>query len=226
MDLGKQNEGMTQKLIENVFEKAKKESQEEKSYGLSNHLEAVFEDTNVKLKRGTFERYYTGYISNGKRIKPNKETKDALSAYLGYKDYADFCDKNRVYTENSIYKRKFYASCSVNIVLFLGLFFCLLDYCERDCMVWVDDHYEKIKCNGRVNEKPLDEDVLATFRKVKVCKDSTFFVNGVPVIHYTRHNNKTEFFTSNGEHPIYKDVYTDPITPRIIASRVKPCGGR
>ncbi len=226
MGLGKQNEGMTQKLIENVFEKAKKDSQEEKPYGLSNHLEAVFEDTNVQLKRGTFERYYTGYISNGKRIKPNKETKDALSAYLGYKDYADFCDKNRAYTANSVYKRKFYASSCVNIVLFLGLVFCLLDYYERDCMVWVEDHYEKIKCNGRANEKPLDEDVLATFRKVKVCKDSTFFVNGVPVIHYTRHNNNTEFFTSNGAHPIYKDVYTDPITPRIIASRVKPCGGR
>lgn len=64
---------------------------------------------------------------------------------------------------------------------------------------------------------------LETFKKVDVCKDSIFFKNGEAIIHYTRHNNDIEFFTDIGEHPIYKGVFTDPITRTIIKSRVKPC---
>jgi hypothetical protein len=223
MSLKQEHKDMTQKLIEKVFEKAKQESQEEKPYGLSNHLEASFETTNVQLKRGTFERYYTGYILNGKKIKPNKETKEALSKYLGYMDYLDFCNKNKENKESVFYKKSFYISVCLNIVLLVMLSFGVTDYYKKDCMIWVEDHYEKVRCTGLVNEKPLDSDVLKLFRKIEVCKDSIFFINGIPVIHYTRHNNETEFFTSNGEHPIYNDVFTDPITPRIIDSRVKPC---
>ncbi len=223
MGLENQNEEMIQKLIENVFEKAKKESQQESAYGLTNHLEKAFELTDVKLTRSTFERYHVGYILNGKKIKPNKETKDALSTYLGYTNYLDFCTKNTIHTENSSYKKKLVWSVFANILLFLCLLLCWIEYQEKECMLWMGDHYEKVKCKGLANEKPLEEDVLKLFKKVEVCKDSTFFVNGIPIIHYTRHNNVTEFFTSNGAHPIYHDVYTDPITQRIIQTRVKPC---
>ena len=90
-------------------------------------------------------------------------------------------------------------------------------------MIWVDDHYEKIRCSGLDNEKKLDEVELKEFIQVEVCKDSIFFIDGEPVIHYTRHDNKIDFFKSDGEHPIYEGVYTDPITRTIIDSRVKPC---
>ena len=90
-------------------------------------------------------------------------------------------------------------------------------------MIWIDDHYEKIRCSGLDNEKALDEILLRDFKMIWPCKDSTFFKNGKPIVHYTRHNNEIDFFTSVGEHPLFEGIFTKPITRTIIESRVKPC---
>lgn len=218
-----QNEVMTEELIKKVFKKSKDESGQDTPYGLSKHLEDVFDKTKIKLKLLTFERYYNGYILNGKKIKPNKETKDALSKYIEYVDFIDFCDKNKCYNEKKQITKKLLWSILANFILLIFSIFYFIRSNEEKCMVWVGDHYEKIKCSGIENEKELDEVELRNFTKVEVCKDFSFFENGEPIIHYTRHNNITDFFTDEGEHPIYCGVYTNPITQTIINSRVKRC---
>jgi hypothetical protein len=218
-----QNEIMTQELIEKIFKKAKNESGQDTSHGLSKHLEEVFDETNIRLKLLTFERYFTGYIQDGKRIKPNTETKNALSKYLGYVDFVDFCEKNKCLKEKKKVAKMLFWSLLVNLLLLLVSIFYFTKYNEENCMVWVDDHYEKVKCSGEENQKKLDIIELENFKKVEVCRDSTFIIDGEAVIHYTRHKNSVDFFTDEGEHPIYEGVYTDPITQTIIDSRVKPC---
>lgn len=217
------SELMVDDLIKRVFEKAKIESGQDNPYGLSKYLEEKFDNTGVRLKLLTFERYYNGYISNGKKIKPNKETKDALSKFLGYIDYVDFCNKNKCYEEKKRLSKKLMWSIIANSMLLILSVFYFIKNGEENCMVWVGDRYERVKCTGADFEKPFDEVEQKKFIKVEMCKDSTFFVNGEPVIHYTRHNNEFDFFTDEGEHPIYCGVFTHPITQTIIDSRVKPC---
>ncbi len=222
------------KLLELVFEKVKIESKEKKPYGITRYLR---NNINDKINERTLTRYYNGFILKQEKDKntPTDYNLDILSEYLGYENFKKFelsleceLEKEKLRQEKRTIERK------LNKVMFIGAFSCLvllgvsifyiLNYYEKNCMIWVEDHYEKIRCSGLHNEKELDEEIKQNFKKVKVCKDSTiFFIDGEPIIHYTRHNNNFDFFTDVGEHPIYHGVYTNPITRTIIESRVKPC---
>jgi len=92
-----------------------------------------------------------------------------------------------------------------------------------DCMVWNVDHYERGYCSGGDLEVTLDKTLLKAFKKIEVCEDSVFFEYGKPVVHYLKFNNKIEFFTHSGEHPVYLGKYLKPITRTIINAHVRPC---
>ncbi len=220
------SELMVDELMKKVFEKAKVESGQKSSHGLSKYLEEQFESTGVTLKLLTFERYYNGYILNGKKIKPNRETRDALSKYLEYVDFIDFCNKNSCYEAKKKLSKKLLWSVMANVILLILSVFYFAKNNEKNCMVWIGDRYERVKCSGADFEKPFDKIEQKNFIKVEPCKDDVFFVNGEPVIHYTRYNNEVNFFTDEGEHPIHYGVFTHPITQTIIDSRVKPCDSR
>jgi len=229
-------EDLIQKLIELVFEKAGKESKETKSYGLSNHLTSKIErDFSIRISEQTFNRQYRGYILKEiEKITPNKDSLDALSKYIGFENFKKFelssaceVEKNKlrqekIEVERRLNKVKRIGLASSLILIVISTSF-ISKYYKKNCMVWVDNHYEKIRCSGLDNEKKLNEVVLKKFTKVEVCKDSIFFIDGKAVIHYTRHDNVTDFFRHPGEHPIYEGVYTGPITTTIINSRVAPC---
>ncbi|NMH87649.1 hypothetical protein [Flavivirga algicola] len=231
MEIGK--EELIRELLELVFVKAIKASKKTSAYGISKYLEEVLDS---KIDKRTFNRYYKGYYLNEKEEQRNisEYQLNILSEYLGYENYKKF-ELNRegeiekkilreeiIDINKKLNKIKRTGLLSSLILLIIALLF-ISKYYKKNCMIWVEDHYEKIRCSGLDNEKKLDEVILVEFKKVCVCKDSTFFEDGKPLIHYTRHDNKTEFFTSDGEHPIFEDVYTNPITRTIIESRVKPC---
>lgn len=231
MEIGK--EELIQELIELVFEKAKKASKETKAYGISRYLE---EALNEKIKERTLTRYYSGYILNkeNERMTPPEFNLDVLSEYLGYENFKKFELNSEFEIEKKALKKEIInlgnrlkkikrIGLLISLILFIISLLFISKYYKKNCMIWVDDHYEKIRCSGLDNEKKLNETVLREFKKKCVCKDSTFFKDGKPIIHYTRHNNNFEFFTRDGEHPIFEDVYTNPITRTIIESRVKPC---
>jgi len=92
-----------------------------------------------------------------------------------------------------------------------------------DCIVWNIDHYERTYCSGDDLENRFDKGILKNFKKIEVCEGFVFFENGKPIVHYLKFNNKVEYFTSSGEHPIYDGKYLKPITRDIINAHVKPC---
>lgn len=226
-----EKEEQIQGLMLLVFDKAKRESKKNSAYGLSRFLEPI-----VSIDQRTLTRYYNGYVLNrlAERKTPYDYNLDSLSKYWGFNDFMAYCSssdnlndkivliKENIELEKKLWKIKRIAIFSCFILLIIAVLF-ILKYYKKNCMIWVDDHYEKIKCSGLENEKKLDEVELKNFKKVDVCKDSIFIVDGEPVIHYTRHKNNIDFFTDEGEHPIYDGVYTNPITQTIIDSRVKPC---
>lgn len=111
----------------------------------------------------------------------------------------------------------------VCVTLFIALSaFSLHKTFEKKCMIWKDDHYEKIDCenttNGFANYAtvlPLDSDLLDNFKKIKICDTTRFFINGKPAVWYLKQNNKCEFFNAPGFHPVNKKTLKE-ITPHII----------
>ncbi|MCB0427964.1 MAG: hypothetical protein KDD16_11750 [Mangrovimonas sp.] len=220
-------------LMESVFEKAKKESGKDTAYGLSKYLNDVFEDS---IDERSLTRYYNGYLlgRDSERTHPDEYVQNTLSSYVGFDNFQAFEKAFYVANENLEVKRELRTTKQkLKRIKIMGTSFSLLflvlaivfisKYYTKNCMIWVEDHYEKIRCSGLDNETELDEVVLKNFKKVEVCKDSFFFENGKARIHYIRHDNTIDFFTSSGEHPILKGKFTNPITQTIIESRVKDC---
>ena len=91
-------------------------------------------------------------------------------------------------------------------------------------MIWVGNHYEKIKCSGGKLEKSLDQETLAEMKQLNgLCKGSTFFLpNDEPVVWYDKYHNKLTFFTKEGIHPTNGRTLK-PVTPYIINKYAEEC---
>jgi len=220
-----EKEDLIKKLMALVFKKAKKNSREPKIYGISKYLNF---ELNEEINDRTLTRYYNKYLeSKEEKTTPTDYNLDVLSIYLGYKNFKDF-EVRREYVnvitslKKRIVKMQKIGSFSIFILVILSVVFSA-KYYKKNCMIWVDDHYEKIRCSGLDMEDSLDPVRLEKFKKVEVCMDSVFFKNGEPIKHYLKHNNEIEFFTYSGEHPIYKGKFLNEVTPTIITNNVKPC---
>ncbi|AUP78821.1 hypothetical protein [Flavivirga eckloniae] len=225
---------LIQELIELVFVKAIKASKKTKAYGISRYLEDVL---NEKIKERTLTRYYDGYILDKKseRRTPSEHNLNILSQYLGYENYRKF-QQSREYeiVKNELRKEIISINNKLNKIKRISLFVCLFlltisllyisKYYKKDCMVWVGDHYEKVRCSNLVNERELDEFVLREYKKVYVVKDYVLYKNTEPTILYTGHNNSADFFTSDDIHPIFRGVYTNPIIKNPIRPKQKLLG--
>lgn len=92
-------------------------------------------------------------------------------------------------------------------------------FTPKNCMVWMEDHYEKIDCNDpEINGeiRPLDEQLLEHFRKVAYSDTLTCFdLYGNPLIWYSKSNGVYELFTHHGLHPVTEKTLK-PITHTII----------
>jgi len=78
-------------LINEVFEKAKRESDRISKNGLALYLKIELETFNIFHDEKTFVRYYDAYVLNrGKEMNPDPDTLDKLSHYIGYENFTDF----------------------------------------------------------------------------------------------------------------------------------------
>lgn len=71
------------------------------------------------------------------------------------------------------------------------------------CMYWTGDHYEKIPCNENNGDQlvlPLNEEKLKAFKKIT--RPDTIRAWSIGTVHYFKKNNKYEFFTTGGKHPV------------------------
>lgn len=94
---------------------------------------------------------------------------------------------------------------------------------DGGCMYWADDHYEPIPCNQKVPNKlviALDTVKVRNFKKITLPDTITNRAKGY--VWYSKINNKYEFFTADGEHPIVFNKPLKPITDYIIDKHIKP----
>ena len=78
-------------LINEVFTKAKEESQRDTKSGLASYLWLYFkEDLGFEINDKSFSRYYDTYVTGSGDINIQPDRLDRLSEYIGYKDFTDF----------------------------------------------------------------------------------------------------------------------------------------
>lgn len=91
------------------------------------------------------------------------------------------------------------------------------------CMYWAEDHYQPIPCNQKVPNTlvvALDTVKVKTFRKITLPDTITNRAKGY--VWYSKIDNKYEFFTADGQHPVVFGRRLKPITDYIIDKHIKP----
>ncbi|MFS4445381.1 helix-turn-helix domain-containing protein [Maribacter sp. 2307UL18-2] len=221
---------MITKLFEEAFEEVGKKTANKTDSGRAAHLEyELREDFKVSVSGKSLIRYLKG------ESEPKVAVLDKIAEYLNYSNYKDYItrngddlgelnrDKGRTKVTNKSTKFK-----SRNVwIAFIALIIGNLTYIgfidkEKNCMVWVNDHYEKSDCSGQALEFALNETELEKFRKIEICDTTTFFKKYDPVIWYDKFNNRMEYFTYYGINPINGRTLR-PITQTIIDNHVEPC---
>lgn len=78
-------------LINEVFRKAKEESQRDTKNGLASYLWLYFkEDIGFEITDKSFSRYYDTYVIGNGDINIQRDRLDKLSEYIGYTDFVEF----------------------------------------------------------------------------------------------------------------------------------------
>ncbi|MCY0968918.1 hypothetical protein [Chryseobacterium wangxinyae] len=78
-------------LINEVFRRAKEESQRDTKNGLASYLWLYFkDDIGFEINDKSFSRYYDTYVTGNGEIKIQQDRLDKLSQYIGYKNFTDF----------------------------------------------------------------------------------------------------------------------------------------
>ncbi|MEM8999402.1 MAG: hypothetical protein AAGB24_03990 [Bacteroidota bacterium] len=210
-----------QELMGLVFEKAGEESNEKTGYGLSSYLERTFGE---KIKERTLIRYYDGYVRGimRERKRPNKINLNVLSEYIGYKDYNDYLRRDVAKRRIKKCRTCLMLSLSTNSVLLAGLIFFVYHYYQKNCMLWVEDHYERARCSGLSNETVLNKNAIDSMRRIYPCDTTTFFKDSNPMLWYDRSGNRITFFNFCGKHPTNGKTLK-PITQDIIDAYIEPC---
>lgn len=90
------------------------------------------------------------------------------------------------------------------------------------CMIWSVDHYEAIPCDYRYDEgdaEALDSMVLRRFRKIT--NPEMIGIDDKQKVWYDKQDNKIEFFTDSGIHPVNKKQLK-PLSDRIYTYHILP----
>lgn len=86
------------------------------------------------------------------------------------------------------------------------------------CMYWAGDHYQAVPCNQKFDDGTLviglDSERLNHFKKITTPDTITERSKGS--VWYAKIDNKIEFYTSGGTHPIHVEKTLKPVTHYII----------
>lgn len=213
-EIKEENKELVQELMNLVFEKATQKSKKTNEYGVSKYLVQEFgSNMDISLDLMTFRRHHKGYISKkGKMHKPNLPTLNVFSKYVGYDDFRDFeingkieLAKRKLKDEIGRLKKKSrireLTAIALGALFFFTSIFFISKYYKKNCMIWVDDHYEKIRCSGLDNEVKFNLVMLENFKQVPLCDTTVIIRNDKMVLWYDKSDNKVTSFTHPGKHP-------------------------
>ena len=211
---------MNKKLVDKVFEKAGKESEKASVFGRAEYLaEHIIEEYKFQVSSKTLMRYHK------KEYSPSHPLTDYLSKYLGYENYVEFVSKESEPTskpgDKGFKKNKAWIIALMLLLLLGGSTYVGYQNGKEDCMIWKEDHFERIACSGIGNEELLPTFRLENLKKITPTDTiTTFFKNGKVQVWYDKSNKKLEFFTAPGIHPVNGKTLK-PVTPYIIAKYIK-----
>lgn len=220
---------MTHQLVNKAFEKALKETYKESLNGRAEYLsEYILEEFRYTISPKSLIRYFK------RQSTPNMEVLNALSGYLGYSNYQHYLLKNNEVaspseqlpasevTKSIIFergrKRTILATTLLVILIITGYAGFLQG--KEDCMVWMEDHYEKTSCTGSEMEQSLNQEILENLKKIEVTDTTEFFRNGKVQVWYEKTDGELEFFSYYGIHP-ENGKTLKPITPYMIEKYVR-----
>jgi hypothetical protein len=87
----------------------------------------------------------------------------------------------------------------------------------EECMYWDKDRYQPVRCSEKIAGVPvyaLDTDKATHLRKIN--RPDTLTKMSVGSVWYSKIDNKVEFFTCDGYHPIFTTRRLKPVTELII----------
>jgi len=201
---------MIEQLLDDAFAKIGLQTGNETKNGRAVHLEEVIkEDYKTSITARSLVRYMK------KETSPRLEVRNALAKFLGFEHYEDYVTKS---LKKNLFERGNRQDTLANNLLpklnrglrnlwmaFIAMLvsFAYLGFVKegKNCMIWIEDHYERCSCTGRALEFELNETELENFRKVAVCDTTLFFKQNEPRIWYDRFNGTIEYFTYYGKNP-------------------------
>jgi hypothetical protein len=91
------------------------------------------------------------------------------------------------------------------------------------CMYWATDHFQPIPCNQKISNTlvvALDSARVKNFKKIN--RPDTITNRAKGSVWYSKIDKKIEFFTADGEHPVFIGRRLKPITDYIIDKYIHP----
>jgi len=210
-----------QEIVNEAFEKGKKECSSHSRYALSKHI-----GEKKQLSYRTLERAYDRYIlQTDVMYELRGDSVTLLCEYIGYENYEDFVKRKKEPTPKKPPQTKKKTSkkryTSLFVVFGAALIVTLINslisneelkpIVENKCMAWAKDHYEEVSCNLTLHRmyatkiEPYDTKLLVNFKKVDVTMATDFFapITNKPLIWYAKNKEgEVEYFTNPGLHPI------------------------
>lgn len=205
---------MHKKLLIQAFQKAKDEIQTDKVSPRAQLLsDFIFEDSNEQYGEKSLRDKYNLIISNSDdTIRLKKHVEDALSHYLGYKDYPAFLEANKTNELDDGDKMKIlWSKNKITIIVSLIIISSVIIYnsfIKQRWMIWQEDHYIEVKFDlekYNVNQlKVYKKERIEFFKKINnpTCTYDFFNEDGSVRVWYGKNSEKElEYFTSFGLHP-------------------------
>jgi hypothetical protein len=217
---------MHRDLILKAFEKTKKDIRTNKSTHLAKHLsDYIFEESRETYGEKSLRTYYKKAINNSsENIEFKGYVKEALSKYLGYRDYQHFLKENpsekNIKNSNlvAVIRKKKTTIGSIIIAVLMTYFG--YDLTKKDCMAWVENsYYERLKCGEESEVKSIKYNKLIFDNLKRIdpdCNYPFFKADGSENLWYGKSaKGELEFFTYYGLHPVTGKTL-DPITQYMI----------
>ncbi len=205
---------MHRKLLIQAFQKAKDDIQTDKVSPRAQLLsDFIFEDSNEQYGEKSLRGKYNLIINDSEaKIRLKKHVEEALSHYLGYKDYPTFLAANKTNELDEGGKMKIlWSKNKITIIVSLIIITSIIIYnslTRQRWMIWQEDHYVEVKFDlekYNVNQlKVYKEERIEFFKKINnpTCSYDFFNEDGSVRVWYGKNNDKElECFTSFGLHP-------------------------
>ncbi|MGF6928535.1 hypothetical protein QFZ48_004035 [Chitinophaga sp. W2I13] len=91
-----------------------------------------------------------------------------------------------------------------------------------NCMYWQEDHYEPVACNQKIaNGRVIAADTMKLKNFRKITRPDTITYQAIGKVWYSKINDKIEYYTAGGEHPVVFGRQLKPITVYIIDKYIR-----